>query len=64
MRLPLVPQLFGVPPQLPVTETVKSCAVAGMDANAASTKTMVATLRDAREGRLLHPFSGGGSTNS
>ncbi len=42
LRLPLVPQLAGVPPQLPVAAMVTVCAAAGADASAASAQTMAA----------------------
>ena len=38
LRLSLVPQLAGVPAQLPLAEMVTVCAAAGMDVNAASAK--------------------------
>ena len=42
-RLPLVPQLLGVPPQLPLAVTVTVCAAAGAAANAASVRTRAAS---------------------
>ena len=43
LRLPLVPQLAGVPPQLPLAETVAVCAAAGVDANVAKARTRAAS---------------------
>ena len=54
-RSPPVPQLAGVPPQSPVAAMVTVCAAVGMDANAASTKTMAAVPPEVRERRLPRP---------
>ena len=43
LRLPLVPQLAGVPAQLPVAEMLTVCAAAGVDASAAKTMTRAAS---------------------
>ena len=49
-RSPLVPQLAGVPPQLPETEIVTVCAAAGADANEAKAKTRAASAAGVASG--------------
>ena len=69
LRLLLVPQLAGVPAQLPLAEMVTVCAADGADANAAKARTRAASAgrRRAlppkfRDRRLLplRPTLGGG----
>ena len=52
LRLPLVPQLAGVPPQLPVAAMVTVYAAAGMDANPAKARMKAA---NAKRRRALTP---------
>ena len=59
-RSPLVPQLAGVPAQLPLAEMVIVCAATGIDANAASTKTMAATPPEVGNGGYRIPSMVGG----
>ena len=48
LRLPVVPQLAGVPPQLPLAARVTVCAAAGVDASATKARTKAALPPEVR----------------